>query len=328
MSIQEHADLFPDNQLSEYAVSASSNLRVFYLLNLPRLIHSLQDKSCKLFVHMNVADTKVKPQMVIQYVLGPQAGAMAIVRLCVPGDCFDVRLEEEAPYVSPTNAAFEADYEVIDPEHAVEVKPANMKKSYVVSLRLGLGPITEKGQVYLQYLQQFKSLVQAAINEQCQRMESPPFPSLVALTDDYVGTGRFKVSREVMPYTKNVEKKLLDDAAHQAKFETTKGVVDESGGARVFTCSLQYMIANDGDKGKRKIYPWFQMIHGAVYKVKEPLKARASKKKPISTKKPVVTKADKLSKRSRDEEDEDRDSEEQTITKKHGIDMMSDEESA
>lgn len=326
MSIQEHADLFPDNQLSEYAVSPTSNLRVFYLLNLPRLIHALQDKSCKLLVHMNVADAKVKPQMIIQYVLGPQSGAMAIVRLCVPGDCFDVNLEEEEPYVAPTNAAFEADYEVIDGQVPAEVKPVSTKKSYICTLRLGLGPLTEKGKVYLQYLQTFKGLVQAAINEQCQRMESPPFPSLVALTDDYVGTGRFKVSREMMPYTKNVQKKIVDDVSHCEKFALTKQIVDESEGGRVFTCSLQYMIASDGDKNKRKIYPWFQMIHGAVYKVKEPVKARAAKKKggASSAKKPVVEKASKLSKRSRDDEEE----EEVVLVKKHGIEAMSDEESA
>ena len=277
---------------------------------------------------MNVADTKVKPQMVIQYVLGPQAGAMAIVRLCVPGDCFDVSLEEEEPYVPPTLATFDADYEVIGTDTpSAEVKPATTKKSYSVSLKLGLGPLTEKGQVYLQYLQQFKVLVQAAINEQCQRMESPPFPTLVALNDDFVGTGRFKVSREVMPFTKNPQKKLADDAAHSSKFEMTKQIVEESEGGRVFTCSLQYMIASDGDKGKRKIYPWFQMIHGAVYKVKEPVKPKASrKKKDSSFKKPVVTKSDKLSKRSRDEKE---DSEEEDLAvKKHGIDMMSDDEKA
>lgn len=327
MSIQEHADLFPDNQLSEYAVSTTSNLRVFYLLNLPRLIHALQDKSCKLFVHMNVADSKVKPQMVIQYVLGPQAGAMAIVRLCVPGDCFDVRLEEEEPYVSPTNAAFEADYEVVDTEAAAEVKRVSTKKSYSVTLKTGLGALTEKGQVYLQYLQQFKVLVQAAINEQCQRMESPPYPTLIQLNDDYVGTGRFKVSREVMPYTKNPQKKAADDASHSQKFEVTKQIVDESEGGRVFTCSLQYMIANEGEKGKRKIYPWFQMIHGAVYKVKEPVKPRAARKKSnVSTKKPTVVKSEKLSKRSRDDKEVSED--EDASTKKHAIDLMSDEENA
>lgn len=324
MSITDHADLFPDNQLSEYAVSSSSNLRVFYLLNLPRLIHSLQDKSCKLFVHMNVADTKVKPQMVIQYVLGPQAGAMAIVRLCVPADCFDIELQEEEPYVSPTMATFADDYEII-PGSERNVLPTSIKKqSYCVSLKRDLGSLTTKGEIYLQYLQQFKSLVQQAINEQCQRMESPPYPLLVALNDDYVATGQFKVSRELLPYTKDPQKKLLDDAAHIAKFEATKKIVEDSEGGRVFTCSLQYMISSDTDKGKRKIYPWFQMIHGAVYKVKEPVKARPSKKK--SAKKPVVTKSEKLSKRSRDEEEED--AEEDAVPKKHGIDLMSDDDSA
>lgn len=319
MSISEHADLFPDNQLSEYAADVKSNLRIFYLLNLPRLIQSLMDKSCKLFVHMNVADPKIKPQMVLQYVLGPQAGAMAIVRLCVPTDCFDINLEEEEPYVSAVNVTNESDYEIVKGGESVEVKaPVLCKRSYQVSLKSNLGDLTVKGMVYLQYLQRFKELVQAAINEQCQRMESPPYPSLVPLNDDFVGTGRFKVSREVLPYSKNIQKKVADDAAHIAKFEATKKVVEESQGARVFTCSLNYLIANETDKTKRKIYPWFQMIHGAVYKVKEPSRSKGgAKKKAPSAKKPFVSKSYK---RDREEADDSEEGDSKRLSSEQGSD--------